>query len=446
MFSLSRVDTTGKDIRTTLGDIGFGIAALIEASITKEKQEDQEQILTRYVNGEERFISLRHTQVSADDGILDLIHIRDITDQRRAIITFAEQKALNDSYTRVQMILKFLPDPTYVIDNNGHILFWNPAIEELSGLKSEEITKKFRLKELHDIAEFGGHSLINLALHPELPWEGLFPYIERSGDAIRTSYWAEIRGRNRYLSVIAARLYDENGQVAGAIETIRDITSHKVNEEALLVSNRKLNLLSSITRHDIQNKVMIAKSHVFLMKESALSDEQVKSIDAIDRSMVAIEHFIAFTRTYQELGLRASTWQDVRKTFELAVEEVGSGEVVIHNSLQGISVLADSLFGKVCYNLIENAIRHGKNLTKIEIDSQETGTGLKIIVADDGGGVPDDLKETIFERGYGKNTGFGLFLAREILSISEITITEQGQYGTGCRFVLDVPQGKFRKE
>jgi signal transduction histidine kinase len=52
--------------------------------------------------------------------------------------------------------------------------------------------------------------------------------------------------------------------------------------------------------------------------------------------------------------------------------------------------------------------------------------------------------ERIFERGYGKNTGLGLFLSREILAITGITITENGVPGKGARFEITVPKGAYR--
>jgi signal transduction histidine kinase len=70
--------------------------------------------------------------------------------------------------------------------------------------------------------------------------------------------------------------------------------------------------------------------------------------------------------------------------------------------------------------------------------------GLLILVEDDGNGIPIDEKEKIFGRGYGKNTGLGLFLAREILSITGITIRETGIPGKGARFEMLVPKGSFR--
>jgi signal transduction histidine kinase len=65
-------------------------------------------------------------------------------------------------------------------------------------------------------------------------------------------------------------------------------------------------------------------------------------------------------------------------------------------------------------------------------------------VEDDGPGIPEENKERIFEKGFGNNTGLGLFLTREILGITGITIRETGEPGTGARFELTVPPGSYR--
>ncbi|MEI6293944.1 MAG: ATP-binding protein, partial [Methanomicrobiales archaeon] len=70
--------------------------------------------------------------------------------------------------------------------------------------------------------------------------------------------------------------------------------------------------------------------------------------------------------------------------------------------------------------------------------------GHIILCEDDGIGVAADEKEKIFERGFGKNTGLGLFISREILDITGIRITETGEPGKGARFEIKVPKGKFR--
>ena len=76
--------------------------------------------------------------------------------------------------------------------------------------------------------------------------------------------------------------------------------------------------------------------------------------------------------------------------------------------------------------------------------TRQSGTGLTIVWEDNGVGIPTDEKERIFERGFGRNTGLGMFLVREILSLTDITITETGMEGTGARFEITVPMGMYR--
>jgi len=124
-----------------------------------------------------------------------------------------------------------------------------------------------------------------------------------------------------------------------------------------------------------------------------------------------------------------------------------------------ISIFADPLLPKVFANLMENTERYAANVTRIRVSCQIERTDehtlrdresnispLLIIWEDDGVGIRDDEKEKIFERGYGKNTGLGLFFIREILGITGITISENGVYGEGARFVIRVPEKGWRKE
>jgi signal transduction histidine kinase len=111
----------------------------------------------------------------------------------------------------------------------------------------------------------------------------------------------------------------------------------------------------------------------------------------------------------------------------------------------GFQIYADPLIEKVFYNLVENSIRHGGKVTSINVSVQKTSAGLSVIYEDNGNGIPVESKEQIFERGYGAHTGFGLFLSREILAITDILITENGEPGEGARFEFIIPHDSFRK-
>ena len=105
---------------------------------------------------------------------------------------------------------------------------------------------------------------------------------------------------------------------------------------------------------------------------------------------------------------------------------------------------ADPLFEKIFYNLIDNSLRHGKQVSEIAITSKKDESGVTLVYEDNGTGIPPAEKVRIFERGYGKNTGLGLYLVQEILSLTDITIQETGKPGHGARFEIQIPQQSFR--
>jgi len=107
-------------------------------------------------------------------------------------------------------------------------------------------------------------------------------------------------------------------------------------------------------------------------------------------------------------------------------------------------VFADPLFEKVIYTLIDNALRYGKVLTKIDFSSYMAGEGLVLVCEDNGIGIPEEHKVGIFHREYFNHTGLGLYLSREILSITGFSIRETGIKGKGARFEIGIPKGAFQ--
>jgi signal transduction histidine kinase len=117
------------------------------------------------------------------------------------------------------------------------------------------------------------------------------------------------------------------------------------------------------------------------------------------------------------------------------VTEYGRVEFVTwEEKLNSIEVYADPLLEKVFSNLISNSLMHGEKVTEIRFFAEERPQGLFLVYEDNGVGIPERDKKKIFHHGFGKNTGFGLFLSREILSITGLSITENGTYGKGARF------------
>ena len=154
---------------------------------------------------------------------------------------------------------------------------------------------------------------------------------------------------------------------------------------------------------------------------------------------------IQFTKEYENIGVNVPVWQDCRTLVDTAAKEAPLGKVAVKNDLpSGSEVFADPLVVKVCYNLMDNAVRYGGKITTIRFSVEEHDSNHIVVCVDDGDGVPALEKEKIFERGYGKNTGLGLALSREILDITGITIRETGEPGKGARFEMTVPKGAWR--
>ncbi|HSQ93993.1 MAG TPA: ATP-binding protein, partial [Methanoregula sp.] len=134
-------------------------------------------------------------------------------------------------------------------------------------------------------------------------------------------------------------------------------------------------------------------------------------------------------------------WQDIHTVF---VKTPPPSGITASDSCSGIEIYADLMLEKVFFNLIENSVRHGGQVSEITLAAQDTGEQLVLRYQDNGAGIPAKEKDEIFTQGYGKNTGFGLFLVREILAITGITIRETGTFGRGASFEIIVPEGKYR--
>ncbi|MDO9323789.1 MAG: PAS domain-containing sensor histidine kinase [Methanoregula sp.] len=226
--------------------------------------------------------------------------------------------------------------------------------------------------------------------------------------------------------------------------TAVDITEQKQAQDALRLANRKLNLLNNVTRHDILNQLTGLIGYLELSRDDIKDPRLLTYVTKEEQAANAIRNQILFTRDYQNIGVHSPQWHNIAETVSLAMATLDIHLIKVTVNLAAVEVYADPLLEKVFYNLIENTLRHGEKVTDIEIGSEFVSDGIDIIIEDNGAGIPDDAKERIFRREYFKNTGFGLFLTREILAITNLSITENGTFGKGARFVIHAPLGTFR--
>ena len=302
-----------------------------------------------------------------------------------------------------------------------------------------------------------GISMIDLMIDPD-QWHQIETDLIRDGSVTQRELQLKQKEGSGILVALNARVMPgTNVPVAWIDGVAEDVTERKVLEMemryheaevnryalALTRANEKLNLLSSITRHDILNQLTALSGYLELMGEEPKNPQLQKYIDIEKRIAQTIKKQIQFTKDYHEIGVQSPQWYNVKKTIESATGPLLVPQGTLSVGIENISIYADPLLEKVFYNLVENALRYGKELPSITFSSILQGDSITIICEDNGEGVPEEFKEAIFKRQYFKHTGFGLFLSREILGITGLSIRETGKPGKGARFEIMVPAGYF---
>jgi PAS domain S-box-containing protein len=354
--------------------------------------------------------------------------VRDITNRRRS------EEALQLERDLMQSVINGAGNSHLVyLDRDFNFVMVNETYAATCGYRPEEMIGKN-----------------HFVLYPHEENEAIFRHVRDTGEPFSTRDkpfdYPDQPGRGTtYWDWTLTPVKDREGWVSGLIFSLFETTERKRAEEALRMANHKLNLLSSITRHDINNKLTVIKSYLALLKKDHADPATADKYGKITTAAQQISAMIWFTKEYENIGVNAPVWQDCRQLIEAAAGQVAERQVQVRNDIPaGTEIFADPLIAKVFYNLLDNAVRHGGKITTVRFFEENAGGGPVIVCEDDGDGVPADEKEKIFERGFGKNTGLGLFLTREILAITGITITETGEPGKGARFEIAVPKGGYR--
>ncbi|MDD1661195.1 MAG: HAMP domain-containing histidine kinase [Methanomicrobiales archaeon] len=206
---------------------------------------------------------------------------------------------------------------------------------------------------------------------------------------------------------------------------------------------RREQIIHTIVFHDAKNRLAALHGYAALLRESLQGSEFLSYLDKLDEIASEVERDLGVASMFSHLGLIAPRWQNLRDIVGRSASREAEGRVSLDGLPGSLWCLADPLFPRVFSNLFENARRHGERVTSIRITAREEDSGLLVTVEDDGIGVPADVKERIFELGFGRHTGYGLYLAREILSIAGFSIRETGDPGKGARFDIRIPRGRY---
>lgn len=222
------------------------------------------------------------------------------------------------------------------------------------------------------------------------------------------------------------------------------IVEQRRAESRARTATEKLQLLSGITRHDLLNQMTVIQGNTDLLLNTEDDPAILDHLEKIQKAAENIDNLIIFTRDCEKMGISSPEWQNVEALVKAVFEKIQPSDIVVEVSVGDLEILADPLLERVFFNLVDNTLRHGQGATRISVTSHQRDDHMFLVFEDDGCGVEADMKARLFEKGAGKNTGLGLFLSKEILRITGITISETGSPGQGARFELDIPPGSYR--
>lgn len=383
---------------------------IIEGIQTDKRGEESEPVELELIKKDGSIIAIEVSSIPINrEGKIEVIGIaRDISDRKRA------EKEIQD-------LAKFPaenPNPVMRITKEGKILYANKVARE-HGCKDKQKNSEVVPEELKK-------AVVNSLR------SGLTEEIEINCSDQAFSFMIAPIPEAGYANVYGRNITEVNAAWESLDESINELV--RVNE--------KLNVVGRLTRHDARNKLSVILNNVYLAK-LRLSGDQIALdyLRNVEATVDQIERLFEYAATYNMLGIEELDYSNVEKRFsEAAGLFSGTHKIQFVNECSGLIVLADSLLRQLFYNLIHNSIVHGKEVSQIRVYYETEKNQLKLIYEDDGVGIPDDEKALIFKEGYGKGTGYGLYLIKKICDAYSWTIRENGVIGEGARFVMTIPK------
>ena len=378
------------------------------------------------------------------------------------------EAALRDSERRLADTIDFLPDATYVINKSGTVISWNHAIETLTGMKSKDILGKSNYEYALPFYGEPCPMLIDLVLAPNPELEKRYDTLKRQDDGsiIAEKFLPKMKTGAMYIFSSAAVLYDSEGQIYGAIESMRDITERKLAEEDLKsakeraesATSAKSEFLANMS-HEIRTPMNAVIGMTGLMLETDLRPDQRDYLETIRNSGNALISIINDILDYSKIDGGKMELDphpfDLKRCIELSLDlvaaratEKGLELTYIQEDDVAQSVIGDEMrLRQILVNLLGNAVKftdHGEVVLSLSSASFDSNTvELHFSVRDTGIGISQEDLGKLFQsftqvdssttRNYG-GTGLGLAISKRLVELMGGRIWAESEPGKGSTF------------
>ncbi|MEW5748266.1 MAG: PAS domain S-box protein [Candidatus Thermoplasmatota archaeon] len=376
--------------------------------------------------GKVAWIYDRTTVLRRPDGSVEACQgvLVDVTEMRDAL------DRLSRTESQLALFMDYSPVMKFMKDRSGRYVYVNRKLCEAVGISPEEWLGKT------DLEIFTPETAKGLADGDRTVFEtrqfGLFNEV------------IPMKGRPREFLTYKFLVPNTAGGDDLLAGVSVDLTEERSSERALRAANDKLELLGSMTRHDIANQLAVLTARVEIARMGETDPVRLASFNEMLASSNAIQGLLNFASEYQEIGSREPAWIPVRLAFAAGVIGLPMQGVRADVDVGGLEVFADPMFERVFRNLVDNSLRHGEKVSRVRLSARPDGKDVVLVYEDDGVGLSAEAKARVFEKGFGRHTGLGMFMVRGVLALTGMEIRETGEEGSGARFEIRVPEGRFR--
>jgi len=334
----------------------------------------------------------------------------------------AFQKVKDEEIFRQEMIDR-LPVAIFIKRaDDGRYVYWNESSERLFKIPHAQAVGKT------DADLFSSH-------HVEMI-RNENAEIFKSPGQVRSKIISNKSLGGKIIHVIIVPVFDSQGDPQYVMGISEDVSYQNIN--------LKMELLFSITRQDILDNLSVIASHLERAQLMNTHEEMQQFITKTVGSIESIKNQIAYMRSLQDQGIVSPKWQHIGEAFDDAIGLLPEHSARITQDVDGYEIYADPLLPRIFFTLLENSLRNSTRVhQEITLEARPEKDELLIVYTDNGYGIFNEDKETVFDVGSG-GTIHGLFLIRELLGFTGITIRETGGWPAGVRFEIRVPVGKFR--
>jgi len=224
----------------------------------------------------------------------------------------------------------------------------------------------------------------------------------------------------------------------------RDLSERIRMDQAIKEANRKLNIYTSIARHDIQNKITVLLAYLGRTKKAVTDPVLLDYLSHQEEAAKAIRTEINLTRDFKDMGLKSPEWQNVPQIFEGVISRYEQKPLTIITDIPEVEIYADGQLEHIFDRLLDKFVERHEDTPEIRISHRINDSLLTIIIEDNGLGFSQYEKDRLFELQSDGSGDRDLFMAHEILSLTNISLVETGDTGTGVRFEIRIPETYYR--